>query len=297
MRIRRSSHILLASLACCTASGDVKPLHIAGGGSDASATVSRTNLPVSRDYRIDASDYAFRGLPVHAPSGWLTLRLVNAGKETHMLAIAPVPSGYTTSGFVDSLVHLHLAPNTTFWPGVDVVSPGDTAVTTSFFPAGAYAVACFVKSEDGALHVVKGMVGSFDVVPAWDTGVAPTAASVVTLTGNHIGLHGDSMRSGVHTLRIESSNPHPQDFQILKLLPGRSATDALRWFTHRTTLAPAAEALGGVSSIHSGQHASVTVSFTPGVYLLFYVVDEADPHPVFVQRTLAIPPMLGSPLD
>jgi hypothetical protein len=248
---------------------------------------------VSRDYRIHASDYAFRGLPVHAPSGWLTLRLVNTGKETHMLAIAPVPSGYTTSGFVDSLVHLHLGPNPTFWPGVDVVSPGDTAVTTVFFPAGAYAVACFVKSADGALHAVKGMVGSFDVVPARDTGVAPAAVSVVTLTGNHIGLHGASLRSGVHTLRIVSSNPHPQDFQIVKLLPGRSAGDALRWFANRTTLAPAAEALGGVSSIHSGQHASVTVSFTPGVYLLFYAVDEADPNPVFVQRTVAIPPTPG----
>jgi hypothetical protein len=94
----------------------------------------------------------------------------------------------------------------------------------------------------------------------------------------------------VHTLRIVSSNPHPQDFQILKLLPGRSVQRALDWFTHRTTLAPAAEAVGGVSSVYSGQHASVTVRFTPGVYLLFYAVDEADAHPAFVQRTVTIQP-------
>jgi hypothetical protein len=94
----------------------------------------------------------------------------------------------------------------------------------------------------------------------------------------------------VHTLRIVSSNPHPQDFQILKLLPGRSVQRALDWFTHRTTLAPAAEAVGGVSSVYSGQHASVTVRFTPGVYLFFYAVDEAAAHPVFVQRTVTIQP-------
>jgi hypothetical protein len=80
------------------------------------------------------------------------------------------------------------------------------------------------------------------------------------------------------------------------VLPGRSATDALTWFGNRTTLAPAAEAVGGVSSIHSGQRASVTVNFTPGVYLLFYAADEADPHPVFVQRTVTIPTTPGSPL-
>ena len=63
----------------------------------------------------------------------MTLRLVNTGKETHMLAVAPVPAGYTTSAFLDSLSRLHIAPNTTFWSGVDVVSPGDTAVVTAFF--------------------------------------------------------------------------------------------------------------------------------------------------------------------
>ena len=211
-----------------------------------------------------------------------------------MLAVAPIPAGYTTSGFVDSLVHLHIAPNTTFWSGVDVVSPGDTAVITAFFPAGEYAVSCFVKSADSALHVVKGMVGSFDVIASQDTGVAPKVDGVVTMTRSHIGVHGAALTSGVHTLRVVSDNPHPQDFQILKLLPGRSAQDALRWFTHRTTLAPAAEAVGGVSSIYSGQHASVTVRFTPGTYLLVFQLDGTDAHPAFVQRTLTIPPTHGS---
>ena len=205
-----------------------------------------------------------------------------------MLAVAPVPTGYTTSGFVDSLVHLRIPPNTTWWSGVDVVSPGDTAVVTAFFPAGDYAVSCFVKSADGALHVVKGMVGSFDVIAARDTGVAPRVDGVVTLTANHIGVQGAALTSGVRTLRVVSSNPHPQDFQILKLLPGRSAQDALTWFTHRTTLAPAANAVGGVSSIHSGQQASVTVRFTPGTYLLVFQMDGTDANPAFAQRTLTI---------
>lgn len=281
---------MLAFLACSTACGSPKSSRTPAPGSCESVATSRTDTPLSRDHTILASDYAFRGLPAHVLPGWVTLRLVNTGKETHMLAVAPVPAGYTTSAFVDSLVRLHIAPNTTFWSGVDVVSPGDTAVVTAFFPAGQYAVGCFVKSADGALHVAKGMVGSFDVIAARDTGVAPSVDGVVTLAGSHIGVHGAALRGGVHTLRIVSSNPHPQDFQMLKLLPGRSVQRALDWFTHRTMVAPAAEAVGGVSSVYSGQHASVTVRFTPGVYLFFYAVDEADAHPAFVQRTVTIPP-------
>jgi hypothetical protein len=82
---------------------------------------------VNRTFTLTASDFAYRGLPVHAPAGWLTFRLVNTGRETHMLAVARVPAGSTTADFVDSLVRVHIAPNTTFWSGVDVVSPGDTA--------------------------------------------------------------------------------------------------------------------------------------------------------------------------
>lgn len=205
-----------------------------------------------------------------------------------MLAVARIPAGYTASGFVDSLVHLRVASQTTWWSGLDVVSPGDTAVITAFFPAGAYAVGCFVESGDGARHVAKGMVGSFEVIAARDTGVAPSADGVVTLTRRHLGLQGPALTSGMRTLRVVSSNPHPQDFQILKLLPGRSAADALTWFTHRTTLAPAAEAVGGVSSVHAGQRVSVSVRFTPGVYLLFFSVDDAKTKPALVQRTVTI---------
>jgi hypothetical protein len=281
---------VLGLLACCTACGRRASAHASAGASDSGATTSRGEAPVSRDRLIIANDYAFRGLPTHAHAGWLTLRLVNAGKETHMLSVARIPAGYSPAAFVDSLVHLRIPPATTWWSGVDVVTPGDTAVVTAFFPAGAYAVSCFVASGDGSMHVVKGMVGSFDVIAARDTGAAPNVDGVVTLTRRHIGLRGAPMTSGVRTLRVMSSNSTPQDFQILKLLPGRSVQDGLDWFTHRTTLAPAAEAVGGVSSIHSGQRASVTVRFTPGVYLLFFSVDEADPHSALVQRTVTILP-------
>ena len=267
-----------------------KSSRLAGSGRQAAAG-SDSAVPVSsgiRDYTIGAKDYAFTNLPLHAPAGWLTFRLANTGQETHMLSIASVPQGYTTSAFIDSLVHQRLPDDTKFWPGVDVVSRGDTGVVSSFLPVGKYVVACFVQSADGSRHVQRGMVGSFDVVPATDTGTAGFVDGVVTLSHKHIRMSGPRLKPGVRTLRVASSNPTPQDFQILKLRPGRSARDALAWFTHRNTVAPAAEALGGVSSIYAGQQATMTVNLTRGDYLLVFQLDGTDKHPAFAQLPLTI---------
>jgi hypothetical protein len=257
-----------------------------------SAVRTDSVVPVSsgiRDYVVGASDYAFRGLPLHAPAGWLTFRMPNSGHETHMLAIASVPNGYTVSAFIDSLVHAHIGHDTKFWAGVDVVSPGDTGVVTVFLPAGQYAAACFVQSADGTRHVQQGMAGAFDVVASADTGSAGFVDAIVTLSHKHIRLTGPALERGVRTLRVASSNPQPLDFQLLKLRPGRSPSDALRWFSNRNTIAPAADALGGVSSIGAGQKATMTVDFTPGKYLLVFQLDGTDRHPKFAQLALDIP--------
>ncbi|MEO7040821.1 MAG: hypothetical protein ABI035_01020 [Gemmatimonadaceae bacterium] len=241
-----------------------------------------------RDYVVRASDYAFSNLPLHAPAGWLTFRMANAGEETHMLSIASVPGGYMTSTFIDSLVHARLPLHTKFWAGVDVVSPGDTGVVSVFLPAGRYVAMCFVQSADGMRHIQRGMVGQFDVVAVSDTGTTDFVDGVVTLSRKRIRLSGPPLKRGIRTLRVASSNANPQDFQLLKLRPGRSASDALKWFTHRNIVAPAAEALGGVSSIYAGQRATMTVNFTPGEYLLVFQLDGTDAHPAFAQLPLTI---------
>jgi hypothetical protein len=263
---------------------------VATGQDSASAIDSVT--PVSsgiRDYVVGAGDYAFRGLPLHAPAGWLTFRLANGGHETHMLSIASVPDRYTVAAFIDSLVRMKLPSGTKFWSGVDVVSPGDTGVVSVFLPAGRYVASCFVQSADGGRHVEKGMVGSFDVVASPDTGSNDYADAIVTLSNKHIRIAGPALRRGVRTIRVASSNAKPQDFQLLKLRPGRSARDALKWFTNRNIVAPAAEALGGVSEIHAGQKAAMTVDFTPGNYLLVFQLDGTDKRPKFAQLALTIP--------
>lgn len=279
--------LILAFVAC----NKSKPAVVTDRDS-APGTVSVT--PVSsgiRDYVVGANDYAFRGLPLHAPAGWLSFRMANDGHETHMLSIAGVPDGYTTSAFVDSALHMRLSPSTTkWWAGVDVVSPGDTGSVSVFLPPGRYVAICFVQSPDGTRHAGKGMIGSFDVVASADTGSSGFVDAIVTLSPRRIRMAGPPLRRGTRTIRVASSNPHPQDFQLLKLRPGRSASDALKWFSNRNTIAPAAEALGGVSEIYAGQKTTMTVNFTPGDYLLFFQLDGTDKRPKFAQLALTIPP-------
>ena len=260
--------------------------------SDSSAAPVGAAAPFAshlRNYTIDATDYAYAHLPLHAPAGWLTLRLVNIGTEQHMLSVVPVPSGYTIAMLTDSLVHLHMPANAKSSPGVDVVSPGDTAAVTAYFPPGDYVVGCFVKSPDGTYHVVKGMAGSFDVVAYSDTGSAPHADAVVALSHKRVALTGN-VKAGTRTIRIATDDAHWQDFQVLRLQPGRTAAQAINWYNNRATVAPAADAFGGVSSLQSGQRSFMTADFAPGAYLLLFPTGGSDARPTFAQYVLTVAP-------
>jgi hypothetical protein len=93
----------------------------------------------------------------------------------------------------------------------------------------------------------------------------------------------------VRTVRVLSDGPNFRDFQVLKLLPGRSSQDALSWYANRATVAPAATAIGGVSGMYSGQKAAMTVNFTPGAYLMLFDIQDAQGHPGFAHHSFTIP--------
>jgi hypothetical protein len=272
-----------AALAACSETKRAVPVVAPG------AAATRSTAGTARDYTIIANDFAFSGLPVHARAGWLTFRMANHGKEHHMLAVIPRPARYTTAGLIDSVVHSHLPADVKSWAGVDVVGPGDTGVVTSFYPPGEYVVGCFVQSPDGRLHVQKGMVGSFDVVASSDTGSAPRQDAAVTLSPAGISVAGPPLRRGIRVLRIVSTVPLAQDFQILKLIPGHSAQDALRWYTNRTTVPPAATTSGGISGIAPGQKTALSVNFAGGHYLMIFPVNGYAGKPDFITFPLAIP--------
>ncbi|MDQ2889094.1 MAG: hypothetical protein M3R65_00890 [Gemmatimonadota bacterium] len=164
-----------------------------GGQRTLSSSAGSPVVPAAeRTILISASDFAYTGLPQHAPAGWLRVTMANSGKELHMLATFSVPRGYTQATLIDSLIHGHAPANFEEWGGPNAVAPGDTNTMYVMLPAGPYVVGCFVRSADGTTHFMKGMLGTFDVVATANTGAPPPSDRNVTIGGTtslHTGEH------------------------------------------------------------------------------------------------------------
>jgi hypothetical protein len=239
-----------------------------GAGDNGEANTSRS--PVSsglRDYTVTARDYAFSDLPLHAPEGWLTLRLVNAGTEMHMLGVLRVPRGVSAASVLDSVIQMHIPASVKGWAGVNDVSPHNTGTISAYFPPGEYVAGCFIRSADGVLHVMKGMAGTFDVVASADTGSAGTSDAVVSISNNSLRLSPASLKSGLRSVRVASERAGGADVAVLRLLPGRSPQDGLKWLASPATIAPAAIAVGGASGSEPGQRMAMLLNFAPGRYV------------------------------
>jgi hypothetical protein len=241
-----------------------------------------------RNYVITARDYSYNGLPLHAPAGWLTMRLVNAGTEMHMLGVLAVPAKYTPAEMMDSVVHMHLPNNLVAWGGVNNISPGDTGTVSAYFPAGQYVAACFVKAADGTYHVQKGMAGVFDVVAAKDTGSSGQVDATATVSENSVRLSPASLRTGVRNIRVVGSTDAGADLAILRLLPARSVEDAIKWLASPATVAPAAVAIGGPSGIERRHVSVATLSLTPGTYVMLLQPYDAKPGAPAVYRRFTV---------
>lgn len=248
-------------------------LATATGGSVASIAPAAAPRPTPHTLPTSvvatATDYAFTGIPANVAAGWVTIRMVNHGRELHMLAMASVPRGYTTAAVIDSLLHRgHLPDDMREWGGPNAVAPGESGTVMVHLPPGEYVLGCFVESPDGKTHFNKGMIGSLHVTQTAATTAAPTSAHVVTLSTYAIAMSGPAIRPGIDTLRVHNAAKERHDLVVLRVAPGHSVADALAWFTNPPTGTAAATAVAGTTGLHTGEDAFVTGHFTPGTYVL-----------------------------
>jgi hypothetical protein len=282
--------LVCASAGCRSSRHDAERAHgtpadTAAAAPAAAVTESSASSSTAHTILVTAHDYSFSGVPAHTRAGWLTLRLVNAGTEVHMLGIDRVPFGHSAHAVLDAVAHDRTVPETSAWGGPNAVSPGDTATVTLFFPAGDYVLSCFVQSADGKIHALHGMMAIMTVTRGPDSVDTPavvlaTPDANVTLTDYHVAVHG-ALAAGDRTVRVQNGASQGHDLEILEILPGHSAADALRWFEHPAREAPAARAIGGVVAIHPGQQAFVSATFRPGNYLFLCWVPDDGGHPHF----------------
>ena len=271
------SHRFTIAALLCVATGCNKP-----AGPVPAKMASR------RDITVTASDYAYRGLPDSLPAGWVTFRLANIGREQHMLAVLPVPPELSQYALMDSLSHGHFPRDLPVGTGVNNVSPGDTAVVTVFLPADRYVVTCFVTSPDGQTHAAKGMGAYLVTFTSADSGSSPATDATVTLSHDSIGLTGEMTRSGMRNWSIVSSDSGWKDFEIVRLLPGKTVGDAMKWLSQPNAGSPAAVALGGTAGTPPARPAVVTANLPSGKYLLVLDAFDKSGHATKTQRELTL---------
>ena len=240
------------------------------------------------DVTVTATDYAFRGLPDSLPAGWVTFRLANTGREQHMLAVLAVPPELSQYALMDSLSHGHFPSDVPVGSGVNNVSPGDTAVVTVFLPADRYVVTCFVTSPDGHAHAAKGMGTYLVTFTSADSGSSRASDATVTLSRDSIGLSGDTTGSGKRNWSIVSKDSGWKDFEIVRLLPGKTLADAMNWLSQPNSGSPAAVALGGTAGTPPGRPAVVSANLPAGKYLLVLDAFDKSGHVTKTQRELTL---------
>ncbi|HET7563687.1 MAG TPA: hypothetical protein VFJ96_01735 [Gemmatimonadaceae bacterium] len=241
------------------------------------STHHRVSPPV---VTVIAHDFAFSiPSPSSVPAGPVTLRLINEGKELHMMGVVWLGT-HTFQEFGAAVQGDSSFPGPYGVGGPNAVMPGDTAYATVILAPGHVALACWVEDEDGKMHVKKGMMAPLEVVPA-SGGIAadPQADVALTLRNYAIDISRTPAR-GHRTFRVENRGPAEHDVQLFRMEPGATMADIDAWFHHPRTGSPRARPLGGMVGLEPGHHGWFTADLAPGDYVLVCWIpdDKGVPH-------------------
>lgn len=235
----------------------------------------------TRDFAFDAPDTV--------PSGRTLVRLTNDGPDFHHVLLVRLAPGRTVA---DLLRHFRTGhepipawavdvggPNT---PG----SPGEQTNAVLDLTPGEYAMVCVIPGRaDGRPHVMSGMIRPLTVVGSATVPASAVPASRVdrTMTLDDYGFELDTpITAGRQVIRVVNHATQSHEVVVVKLAPGRTAGDFLR-FLGRPEGEPPGRMIGGVTWLARGMANDVTLEFEPGEYaLICFVPDASDGQPHFV---------------
>lgn len=267
---------------------------------------------------VIAEDYAFQA-PDAIPSGWTTFRMVNEGEETHFIFLTRITGGQTYDEYVEDVgspiaeimdaqrageidkaeagEQMGAAIPAWYWTdavsmgGPGLVGPGGTSQATVRLEPGTYVMECYMKTPDGELHWMEGMIRPLTVTEE-PSGASPPVADVhMTLTTEGFATHGE-LTSGLRTIEVEFAE-QPEvgfgnDVHLVRLESGMTAAELVPWmdFMNVEGLQNPAPApfLGGIQERPEGHTAYFTVQLEPGRYA--WISESADVHEMAQEFTV-----------
>ncbi|MCC7368715.1 MAG: hypothetical protein IT306_09845 [Chloroflexi bacterium] len=230
--------------------------------------------PTSRVVEWEARDYSYDA-PDTLPSGWVTIRMMNHGPEPHHGQLLRLNDGVTFQAFSQAMQEEGEAALrlTTLVGGPGAIDAHRTDEVTLDLKPGSYAIACFVPSPDGVLHLAKGMMKPVEVT-ATDPSTAgpPTSQGRFTMRDFSFEMP-DRLAAGRASYEVANAGPQPHELVVVKLADGKSVADVMTWY--RTPSGPPPfEAVGGINGLSTGQTGYMTLDLQPGAYAAICLVPD-----------------------
>ncbi|WP_209388409.1 hypothetical protein [Rhodohalobacter sp. SW132] len=190
---------------------------------------------------VEALDHAFDiDAPNELPTGWITFILNNQmASNIHEISLVQLPNEATHEEYLTDYMSAWETVLREYQEGVveragindrvnemlpawsgdvrysttrGLTSPGRSAERTVYLEPGEYMMVCWLKTEDGVIHIIEGMHWEFTVMEEAANTPEPNRESQITLHENEIEVDWEP-ETGTHAFALEfSRNPAGQFF-------------------------------------------------------------------------------------
>jgi len=272
--------IVLLGMAACAPKKDSESTDKAAAATPGPNVVSFT-----------AKEYAFQG-PDSIPAGMTTVVLHNAGTVLHHLQLVRLKDGHTEADLAAGLAHMKPTDPSPPWMefagGANAADPGGETRATLMLTPGNYAIICVVDVPDHVPHMMKGMVKALTVLPSTAPAVAaPTADLTLTLT-DYAFSFSTTPTAGKHVIKVQNHGPQVHEFELVRLLPGKTMDDLMAWAqTYQGE--PPITSLGGTPGMTPGEVEYVPMDLTPGQYVALCFFPDAKDHKPHIDHGMVLP--------
>jgi hypothetical protein len=227
---------------------------------------------------VTTTDFSFQA-PDTVPAGLVEFRLVNRGPDLHHLWLVRLDPGRRA---VDVLKEFQEGRPTPSWAhdlgGPNVPPPGQPGVVTVRLTPGHYGLLCLIPGRDGVRHLMKGMVIDLTVTGPARAGAPPRPDVTVKLIDYSFVLSGP-LRHGRQIIAVRNDGSQSHMLVFLRLEPGKTPADYIRWATRREG-PPPGKAFGGTTGMSPGVVNTIEIDLKPGDYgLACFERDGADGKP------------------
>lgn len=259
------------------------------------------------DVTIIGRDFAF-DMPSTIPAGLVHLTFINQGKEEHEAQFFQLKPGVTEAQLLKTLQDEGPQagpppgpPPATTAGGANSIGPGQRQEVYLTLQPGTYEVVCFTSGADNVPHIAKGMYKSFTVTGTAAAATPPAADGTVTLKDYTFGLPDVITQAKPLTLQVVNNGPSEHEMALFKLLPGKTAQDAVAFVqSENPTGPPPGDAAGGLAAIEPGASGWVVLNLAPGTYFVACFVPDTSGKPhvadgMYTSFTVAAPATASVP--